>query len=225
MPRAVDSLAQQIARELAGQIIRGELKAHERVREVRVAEQLNVSRGAVREALLILRRWHLVVIESNRGAHVSELTCDSVRGLYALMLELYVLLCSALALNWKHSEDLAPFRSILAQLQQGLQSGDSEVFIRGSVLSARTAYAFAGNPFLEQTLESLLPVVSRTHQLILDRQQGEMQYYFEIFSQLLDAVAARDCAQVRSLLQRYCAHNCEMVVSALERGKGRPACA
>lgn len=225
MPKAADSLVQQIARELAGRIIRGELKAHQRLREVRLAEELNVSRGAVREALLILRRWHLVVIEPNRGAHVSELTGDSVRGLYALMLELYVLLCTALALNWKQPDDLAPFRSILGQLQQGLQSGDSEAFIRGSALSARTAYAFAGNPFLEQTLESLLPVVSRTHHLVIDRQPSEMQYYFDLFSQLLAAVEARATGQVRSILQRYCEHNRDRALNALQHGQGSAACA
>ena len=52
--KALDSLAEQIAHYLAERIIRGELKERERIQEQKVTQALNVSRGSVREALLIL---------------------------------------------------------------------------------------------------------------------------------------------------------------------------
>lgn len=60
--KAPDSLAEQIAHHLAERIIRGELKERERIQEQKVTQTLNVSRGSVREALLILERRHLVNI-------------------------------------------------------------------------------------------------------------------------------------------------------------------
>ena len=88
MFKAPDSLAEQIAHHLAERIIRGELQARERIQELKVTQALNVSRGSVREALLILERRHLVVIPPRRGAQVAELTPDNVKSLYALVMEL-----------------------------------------------------------------------------------------------------------------------------------------
>ena len=47
-----ESLTEQIAQYLGNQIVTGELKAGDRIQELRVADELNVSRGSVREALL-----------------------------------------------------------------------------------------------------------------------------------------------------------------------------
>ena len=54
---------------------------------------LNVSRGSVREALLILERRHLVAILPRRGAHVTVLDERSVR--YAALLPVVVKLVVA----------------------------------------------------------------------------------------------------------------------------------
>ena len=48
---APESLAEQIAKHLAQRIIAGELQSGERIQEARVVNELDVSRGSVREAL------------------------------------------------------------------------------------------------------------------------------------------------------------------------------
>ena len=57
-----DSLSEQIAKHISEQIIRGELVEGERIQELRIASELDVSRGSVREALLILERTQLIEI-------------------------------------------------------------------------------------------------------------------------------------------------------------------
>ncbi len=99
--KAPDSLAEQIAHHLAERIIRGELKPGERIQEQKVTLALNVSRGSVREALLILERRHLIAILPRRGAHVTELTAHKVQSLCTLMSELYILLGNAVAQRWQ----------------------------------------------------------------------------------------------------------------------------
>ncbi len=59
-----DSLSEQIAKHIGEQIIRGELVEGERIQEFRIAAELDVSRGSVREALLILQRTQLIEILS-----------------------------------------------------------------------------------------------------------------------------------------------------------------
>ena len=95
--KAPDSLAEQIAHHLAERIIRGEMKPGERIQEQKVTLALNVSRGSVREALLILERRHLIAILPRRGAHVTELTPHKVQSLCTLMSELYILLGNSVA--------------------------------------------------------------------------------------------------------------------------------
>ena len=71
-----ESLSEQIAKHISEQIISGELVEGERIQELRIAKELDVSRGSVREALLILEHTHLIEIFPRRGAIVSEMLAD-----------------------------------------------------------------------------------------------------------------------------------------------------
>ena len=53
---SVQATAVQIADHLASEIIKGALPGDARIQEVKLARELDVSRGSVREALLALRR-------------------------------------------------------------------------------------------------------------------------------------------------------------------------
>ena len=213
--KAPDSLAEQIAHHLAERIIRGELKARERIQEQKVTQALNVSRGSVREALLILERRHLVVIPPRRGAQVAELTPHKVKSLYALVIELYVLLARAVIERWQSQEELAPFLAIQQQLQDSLQREDINAFVQGSFDIMRAAFPFADNPYLQETLENLLPAISRTYHLALERRKSEMGQFINTFASLLQAIVGRDAEQARQVLLGYGEHNCQLVLAAL----------
>jgi DNA-binding GntR family transcriptional regulator len=222
--KAADSLAEQIAGDLAGRIIRGQLKAGERIRELHVAQSLNVSRGAVREALLILERQHLVDIHANRGAQVSALSPEHVKGLFVLLLELYVLLGEA-SIAWKTEADLEQYRAIQRELAVAAKFHDVGKFVTQGVELSKAGYSFANNPYLQQILDNLTPVVSRMHYLILDRREEEMPFIHQLFRGLQDALEARDKQRMRTLLQRYCEHSCRQVLAALASQNGAAACA
>lgn len=213
--KAPDSLAEQIAHHLAERIIRGELKERERIQELKVTQSLNVSRGSVREALLILERRHLIAILPRRGAQVTELTPHNVQSLYALVMELYILLGYAVAERWRVQEDLAPFLVIQQRLVDSAQRQDIDTFVEDSFDVMRAAFPFANNPYLQETLENLLPAISRTYHLALERRKTEMSQFLNAFAALLQAVIARDPLEIREVLSAYGKHNCLMVLAAL----------
>jgi DNA-binding GntR family transcriptional regulator len=213
--KAPDSLAEQIAHHLAERIIRGELKARERIQEQKVTQALNVSRGSVREALLILERRHLIVIPPRRGAQVAELTPHNVKSLYALVMELYILLGKAVADSWQVEADLAPFLVIQQRLQDSLQREDINGFVESSFDIMRAAFPFSNNPYLQETVENLLPAISRTYHLALERRKGEMGQFLNTFAALLQAIIARDHHSIRQVLLGYGEHNCQLVLAAL----------
>ena len=208
--KAPDSLAEQIAHHLAERIIRGELKERERIQEQKVTQTLNVSRGSVREALLILERRHLVNILPRRGAQVSELSPQHVESLYALIVQLYILLAESVARRWRSEAELAPFLVIQQRLLNNLAQSDIDGFVEASA-----AFPFANNPYLQETVENLLPAVSRAYHLALERRKAEMNQFLGSFAQLLQAVIARDEARIREVLLEYGRHNCQLVLAAL----------
>lgn len=216
--KAPDSLAEQIAHHLAERIIRGELKPGERIQEQKVTQALNVSRGSVREALLILERRHLVAILPRRGAQVTVLNAHNVTSLCTLMSELYILQANAVAEHWKTEADLAPFVAIQERLRASLEGQDVKAFVEESFNVMRAAYPFANNPYLEETIENLQPSMSRSYFLALEQRKAEMSDYLELFGQLLGAVVARDLAQVRVVLINYGQRSCQLVLAALSAG-------
>ena len=213
--KAPDSLAEQIAHHLAERIIRGELKPGERIQEQKVTLALNVSRGSVREALLILERRHLIAILPRRGAHVTELTPHKVQSLCTLMSEMYILLGNAVAQRWAVPADLGPFLQIQQRLIASFERQDISTFVEDSFNVMRAAYPFADNPYLQETVENLHPAMSRAYYLALDQRKTEMSEFLALFAQLLEAVLARDLAQIRVVLSSYAQRSCALVLSAL----------
>ncbi len=216
--KAPDSLAEQIAQYLAERIIRGELKACERIQEQKVTQALNVSRGSVREALLILERRHLIVILPRRGAQVVELTAHKVRSLYALVMELYSLLARAVAERWQEEAQLAPFEAIRQRLALSQEKADIDSFVEASFDIMRAAFPFADNPYLQDTVENLLPAISRTYHLALEQRRGEMKQFLDTFAELLQAIEVRDPERARQILLGYGERNCQLVLAALAEG-------
>ncbi|MDD1962645.1 GntR family transcriptional regulator [Pseudomonas sp. 39004] len=215
--KAPDSLSEQIADYLAERIIRGELAPGERIQEQKVTQALNVSRGSVREALLILERRHLVAILPRRGAHVTKLDERSVRSLCNLMGEFYILLGNAVAQKWRLEADLRPFLEIQQRLQLARDQRDIKVFVAESFAVMRAAYPFADNPYLQETVENLQPAMSRAYYLALDQRQASTDDYLQLFACLLEAVVSRDLPRIREVLTAYCQRSCELVLAALAR--------
>ena len=82
--RAPQTLAEQTADILRERIIAGHFRSGERLVEARIASQLQISRGPVREALKQLREEGLVREEPRRGAFVASPTIEDVRDVYDL---------------------------------------------------------------------------------------------------------------------------------------------
>ena len=212
------SLAGHIAHELAGRIIRGELKDGQRIREVKVAELLGVGRGSVREALLILQRRHLVEILPNRGARVMSLTAEKVVALYDLLIMLYTMLANEVADHYEHEAELIPFSHVFKRLHDCRKRGDLKGFAEASFGALSNAYRFSHNPFLQASLENLQPVVSRTYHMALEQRRGHMADLLDTLEQLLEAVKMRDKPAISHIVKAYCEQNSTLILTALAHG-------
>ena len=99
-----DSLSEQIAKHISEQIISGELVEGERIQELRIAKELDVSRGSVREALLIVERTHLIEIYPRRGAIVSEMSAQQVKALFDTSSLFLMQIVQRISETWRNYE-------------------------------------------------------------------------------------------------------------------------
>jgi DNA-binding GntR family transcriptional regulator len=82
--RQLMTLPEQIAEHIFTAIASGEYAPGDRIREEALAEQFEVSRGPVREALRILEKDSVVRILPNRGAHVTQLSVKEVDDIFEI---------------------------------------------------------------------------------------------------------------------------------------------
>jgi DNA-binding GntR family transcriptional regulator len=93
-------------------ILSGKLAAGTRLIEDDLADQLNVSRGPVRQAIYRLQQEGLVVHETHRGATVATVSREDIAEIYSLRTALERL-AAAEACRKASEADLAPLEAIL----------------------------------------------------------------------------------------------------------------
>ncbi|WP_166263676.1 GntR family transcriptional regulator [Marinobacter caseinilyticus] len=219
--QAPESLSEQIAQHLGQRIITGQLRPGQRIQELKVAGDLDVSRGSVREALLILERRHLIEIFPRRGAVVSLLTKDLVNSLYDIYIELLCMLGRKVLEQWSGVE-LSGMMARVAELQQlinarklsGQESMENVIDAGFDVM--RHAYRLVGNPFLEETLENFKPAISRTYYVALENFRGELAETEHFFQQLAESATAGNTAALENSIREFGEHQRRQVLSILE---------
>ena len=213
--KAPDSLSEQIAQHLGQLIITGELKAGDRIQELRVANELNVSRGSVREAYLILARRYLIDIIPRKGAVVSTMTPKHVRDVYEMNILLIGQLARRATSTWKDTE-LEPFLELLKLMEGYVANGQVMEYYDATFNFARMAYQFVDNPYLEDMLEDLQPAVRRTYYYAINMNKSEIERSLQFFRELMACILERNEDGSAAALERFANHQCESVFAKLE---------
>lgn len=220
--QAPESLSEQIAQYIGQRIVTGELPPGERIQELKVSGALDVSRGSVREALLILERRHLVEIFPRRGAVVSQLTANLVNGLYDIYIDLLCMLGRNLLERWSAS-DLAGLSGQMTELQLFLADNNRgtgaalEKAIEAGFEIMRAAYRMVGNPFLEETLENFKPAISRTYYVAMKTFDGELNETACFFQNLADATRQGQVDDLLLAIRGFGEHQRQQVLNVLEQ--------
>ncbi|TDT41598.1 GntR family transcriptional regulator [Halospina denitrificans] len=216
--QAPESLSEQIAQHLGQQIITGTMRPGERIQELKVAGDLDVSRGSVREALLILERRHLIQIFPRKGAVVSALTPDLVNNLYDIYIQLLLMLADKF-MEQRGNSDLEPLLQAVRDLRRRITAADASIeeVIEGGMGIMRKCYPIVNNPYLEETLENFRPAISRTYYLVLERSREETLVTDEFFARIGDRVGADDRQGVTAAIRDFGEHQRRVALDALEK--------
>ncbi|HEX7034991.1 MAG TPA: GntR family transcriptional regulator [Pseudomonadales bacterium] len=207
------SLTERIADHLGSEIISGRLRPRARIQELKVASELGVSRGSVREALLILERRYLVEILPRRGAMVSSLEAEELTNCSELVTDLQSSFYGKLA--QKRNLDLEPFEATIRDLAAAVQAGSID-----GVLDARRAFARAGfqqinNFYLVSVLKGLIPAGLRLTYLAAAHPDYDLRDNLRYHRSLLKAVAEGDTEQVSQLVHAFNGRERKLALASL----------
>lgn len=198
------SLTEQIADHLSNEIITGRLAPTERIQELRIAKDLGVSRGSVREALLILEGRHLIDIIPRRGAVVSTLDPDGMEGLLELASDLVTLLFQRVARRTAGAENgiMEPLCASIDSLTRSLDE-DDEHFVSAKFEFVQAAFPLAENPYLATVLEHLLPAVHRVTQQASAHPSYDRGDTLRFAKGLLEAIREQQSERIEELVHGH----------------------
>ena len=114
-PASRKSLGEDVAERLREAILHGELSPGQRLREEELSVRLQVSRGPVRDAFILLEREGLVRSSRNRGVSVVELTRNDLQEIFTLRSVLEPM-AIRLAIQHADARDLAEMDASLAEM-------------------------------------------------------------------------------------------------------------
>ncbi|EGJ65060.1 GntR family transcriptional regulator [Acinetobacter baumannii] len=213
-----ESLSEQIVKYISEQIISGELVEGERIQELRIAKELDVSRGSVREALLLLERTHLIEIFPRRGAIVSEMSAQQVKALFDTNMMLLGHIVQRISETWRaHEAD--QLQLLLEQLLEHVKAGDIEKFYDAIFQYLAEQQDMVGNPYLMKFYKEDLPSLRRSYFLTLNTSKRELQEAFALFKLVTDAILIRKSQQAALFMEDFCRHLRNLVLESLTRMK------
>ncbi|SDL98591.1 DNA-binding transcriptional regulator, GntR family [Oryzisolibacter propanilivorax] len=191
------ALYEQVAEQLRQRIFRRELQPGGWIDELKIAEELGISRTPLREALKVLAAEGLVTMKVRRGAYVTEMSDKDLRDVYHL-----------LALLESDAAAVVAARATPAQLQEletlhaelTAATYDRERFFALNERFHMRLLELADNRWRGQLVADLRKVMKlNRHNSLL--KQGRIQESLAEHDTLMAALRARDAAGTAHAMQ------------------------
>ncbi len=190
-----------VAARIRDMIVEDRLKPGERIRERQLAEELDVSRTPLREALKILENEKLVEIWPNRGAVVANPKPEEVRDLLRVLGTLEGL-GGRLAAEMATDQDIAEARALHYEMLAAFARQDRLAYFKLNQRIHKGVIAMSGNAALIEMHDQINARVYRAR----FRSNKRNTLWQEAVNQhvdIIDALEARDAEKLEQLLRSH----------------------
>jgi DNA-binding GntR family transcriptional regulator len=184
----VRGLRKQVADHLRREVLSGELRSGERLREVALAERFGVSRGPVRDALLQLAQEGWLVLEPHCGARVAGPAPDDILPLIRAQRRLVEGFGLRRFIEAITPADLAGWDEVLDKMRRACEQEDHPAIVLQDVALHLSFIERARQPEL---LDLWLPLVARMRFAYAKYYQNAMEIYEE-HRAIVEALRRRD---------------------------------
>lgn len=199
--RAPRSLTEDAADGIREQILRGGFKPGDHLVEAKIAQQLDISRGPVREAFKLLRAEGLLKEEPRRGTFVVSLTAQDVRDIYGLRAALEGRAARLLARSQEPTA-VTDLRAAVGAIDAAVASGDAVAVSRADLAFHETLCRLCGNARIHEVFMRYVPTLRGL--LRLDEQVlGSLEEISAQHRRLVEAIEAGDEDDAARLLSEH----------------------
>jgi DNA-binding GntR family transcriptional regulator len=195
-------LPEQIAEYLREKIIRWEYAPGQRIAELSLAEELNVSRGPIREAFRILEKAMLLELTPRHGARVTELSPSFIEALYDLLTELYSFLVGKAA-ETRTEEDLPAIEEVIQRAEEAAKNSDPEGYYEACFQYSSVARRVVGNPLVDRVLNELEANFRRTTFAIFSRGIEDIKKNAKVLRRMTQHIKAQEARLAAETMRTY----------------------
>ena len=208
-------LADQAFERILSAIITGEIPPGEYIKEARVAKQLNISRGPLREAIGKLEGYKLLVRTPNMGARVIAFTPSDIEELFSIRGALEGLCCQ-LAATMMTNEELESLEHLVERMRErpegaladSYQAADEDFHIQ-IIRGSRNSRLIR---LLCQDIYYQLRVIRH----YASKHGGRARNVYKEHRKILDALQERDPKRAESAMRKHIANARETALKIFE---------
>ncbi len=213
--KAPRSLAEDAADRIREQILAGGFPQGEHLVESRIAQQLNVSRGPVREAFKLLRAEGLLLEEPRRGTFVVSLSSKDVREIYAVRAAIEGRAARILAAR-KDDGDINELRAMLGRIEVAVEINDVHLVFQRDLEFHDGLCRISGNERLHEVFQRYVPMLRALLKLD-ERVYGSLDDIAIQHRPLFDAIAAGDIDKAGTLAEEHCDHAGDLIAAYVDQ--------
>ena len=185
-------MGEDLARQMAGEIIRLRLAPGTKLVETEVCAQRGVSRSPLREALRLLEFWSLVQRRPRFGVRVAPMSQANLDDLVTCRIPLEARAAALVAGQPDHAALAAALSAHLQTMRGAAKAGDAEGCFAANLAFMDSLHAANPNPVLGRLLAELNMPAQRYRYLVYRYAPGMLGRLMDANARLADAIAAGD---------------------------------
>ena len=145
----------RIVASLREAMLSGAIRSGEQIVEGKIAQQLGVGQGVIREALIELEHQGFVQRIPFAGTQVTELTLQDAQQIYDVRIELEPLAFFQ-AGQYAQAQHISELREMAEKAKIASRAGDLAAFFENHLVFRKKVWELSGNRYLQQTLERIV---------------------------------------------------------------------
>ncbi len=182
-------------------IITGDLQPGERLMEIKLANELGVSRTPVREAIRKLELEGLVIMTARKGAEVAPINEKDLREVLEIRKALESLACALACRNAKE-QDIRKMCSINDEINRAVNVEDIEMITKKDVEFHETINVLTDNQRLIQMLHQLKEHIFR-YRFEYIKEMKNKRSIVEEHNKIIEAIAAKDAKKASAGIESH----------------------
>ena len=200
---------------LRSAIITGELSPGERLMEIKLANELGVSRTPVREALRKLEREGLVITTARKGAEVAPINEKDLKEVLEIRKSLESLACQIASqkITPAQTEELAAMNGLIAQ---AIEANDTESITQMDIEFHEIIYTVTENQRLIDMLHQLKEHILR-YRLQYIKDMKNKKNIVDEHNKIINALENHNARSARREIERHIELQEKYILNNLER--------